>query len=204
MEGLRTDRCGSPSSSGCPDAVREPASATQLDPRPVASPRIVWRTARLGSSTGEPDRADELVGLEPGLAEHLRQPAPPGTAEQVELEQAVLGRGVALQVEEVVRGARVDVRDAPDVAHDLAACVQTEEPVVAVEGGLRAVHEEGERAGDREHDDEDERDHDGAPAVHVDRMTIRSAPPSTFVPSPTAICAIVLACAARSSFSIFI
>src|SRR4029077_12555206 len=165
------------------------------------------RRVELGRAC-EPDRANELVRLEAGVTEDLGELAAPGATEEIELEQAVLRRRVSLKEEQVVRRVRVDVRDAVAVADDLAALVEAEEAVVAVERRLRPGHEERQPAGDRQEHHEQERERDGAlaepRASHCARMTINSAPPSTFVPSATAICAIVPAWAARSSFSIFI
>src|SRR5437588_280115 len=150
MDGLRADRCGSPSSSGWPDAVREPASATQFDPRPLpASPRSARSPSRPGNATGaanasaisaqaspvriavggpgQPDLRHELVGVERRRAEDLREAASTGPAEEIELEEPVLRGGVALEDEQIVRRARVDVRDAEGIAHDLTPLVEPEE-----------------------------------------------------------------------------
>src|SRR5437879_13801541 len=53
MLGLRTGRCGSPASSGLPEAVREPARAQQFEPRPCPAPPSTFASAA-GPSPASP------------------------------------------------------------------------------------------------------------------------------------------------------
>src|SRR5256885_11887207 len=51
-------------------------------------------------------------------AEHFGEPSLGLAAPHLHLPQPILGRDVALREEDIVRGLRVDVRDAPSVAAD--------------------------------------------------------------------------------------
>ena len=64
----------------------------------------------------ESERAELLVRIERRLPEHLGQPTRAGSPIEVHLEEPVLRGDVALKIEEVVRGLRVDVRDAVAIA----------------------------------------------------------------------------------------
>src|SRR5437867_8884364 len=60
----------------------------------------------------EPDRAADEVGFQRFRAKNLREPAVALAPQVVELKQSVLRHGVSEPEEEVVVGAREDVRDA--------------------------------------------------------------------------------------------
>ncbi len=66
----------------------------------------------------EVDRARQLIARHCGGPEDLRELTGAGAPPEIDLEEAVRGGDVALREKEVVRGRRIDVRNAPPVAQD--------------------------------------------------------------------------------------
>src|SRR5206468_8494903 len=143
----------------------------------------------LRGDTREPERAELLVRVERRLAEDLREAARAGPSREVHLEQPVLRRDIALQIEEVMRGLRIDVGDSVAVANHLGALVEPEQTELAVDGGERPVDQDepgDDDARDEEHHDA-RRDDAGltAAATHgySRAITMSKAPASTLAPA---------------------
>src|SRR5690606_10042116 len=107
----------------------------------------------LTGQVGEAEGAEELVGLDLALAEHLREAARADVPPEVHLPEPLLGVDEPLGEEEVVVGGGHDVRDAPAVAMDRHRLVQAVHPDLPVHLGKRSPdgpqHEA--RPGDDEH-----------------------------------------------------
>ena len=102
--------------------------------------RLRLRRERLDIALGDPvdaERAQEPVGLEAGLAHHLRQPRLADPALHLQLPEPVLRVHVAHGEGAVPGRLRVDVRDRMGVAHDLHRRVEARDRLGPVIGGER-------------------------------------------------------------------
>src|SRR5205085_12468944 len=89
----------------------------------------------------------EAIHVQRGLAKDFRQPSGSEAARQLHLPEAILGVTEALAEEGVERILRGDVRDAPDVAHDLDRRAEPFQPDLAVQRRQGSPQQIAERSG---------------------------------------------------------
>ena len=125
----------------------------------------------------EPEGAELLVGIQRRLPEHLGQTPGAGPPVEVHLEQPVLGGDVPLEIEEVMRRLRVDVRDSIGVADHLGSLIEPEQAKLAVDRGERPIDED--EPGQDQTRDQEQRDRcrdDPAFATPASHSRSRSEP----------------------------
>ena len=98
--------------------------------------------------TGEVQGAEEQIGVNLTITEHLGEPSGPDVTPEVHLPEPVLGMDVALGEEEVVLVAGIDMGNAVGVPHDLDLTGKTGGRDFAFDLGERASHHEEAKYGD--------------------------------------------------------